>query len=269
MRIPFFSRPKVKSERLIVASGDGTHEIEVRRHPAARRYSLRVRETSRDVVLTMPTRGSFRQARAFAERNAAWIAARLKRLAPIVAFADGNTIPLRGVPHRIVHRLNARGPVWCEAGEDGAALLCVAGGAQHVARRVADFLKREARSDLAAACRRHAAALGVNIVTVSVRDTTSRWGSCSATGTLSFSWRLVLAPAYVLDYLAAHEVAHCVELNHSPRFWRAVDRLTPERKRAEAWLRFHGNELHRFGPRRSSAAAEQLVDEPVVEEALA
>src|ERR1700694_2603238 len=104
MRIPFFSRPKVKSERLIVASGDDTHEIEVRRHPAARRYSLRVRETSRDVVLTMPTRGSVGQARACAEKNAGWIAARLKRLAPIIAFADGNTIPLRGMPHRILHR---------------------------------------------------------------------------------------------------------------------------------------------------------------------
>jgi predicted metal-dependent hydrolase len=266
MRIPFFSRPGPKSERLIVACGDGTHEIEVRRHPAARRYSLRVRETSRDVVLTMPTRGSFRQARAFAEKHAGWIAARLKRLPPTIAFAQGNTIPLRGVEHRIVHRPAARGSVWCEVGADGEPLLCVAGDAPHVARRVADFLKREARRELAVACRRHAAALGVRIVAVSVRDTRSRWGSCSATGTLSFSWRLVLAPAYVLDYLAAHEVAHCVELNHSDRFWRAGDRLTPERKRAEAWLRFHGNELHRFGPRRSSAAAEQFVDQPVVEE---
>jgi predicted metal-dependent hydrolase len=268
MRIPF-SRPKAKSERLIVASGDGAHEVEVRRHPAARRYSLRVRETSRDVVLTMPTRGSVREARAFAERNAAWIAARLKRLPPIVAFADGSIIPLRGVPHRIVHRPDVRGSVWREAGADGMALLCVAGQAPHIARRVGDFLKREARRELAAACRRHAAVLGVTIVAVSVRDTRSRWGSCSATGTLSFSWRLVLAPPYVLDYLAAHEVAHCVELNHSNRFWRVVDRLVPERKRAEAWLRFHGNELHRFGPRRSSATAEQLVEQPVVEQASA
>ncbi len=267
MRIPFFSRPKPKSERLIVASGDGAHEIEVRRHPAARRYSLRVRETSRDVVLTMPTRGSVRQARAFAERNAAWIAARLKRLPPVIPFADGSTIPLRGVPHRIVHRPNARGSVWCETGADDTALLCVAGHAPHIARRIGDFLKREARRELAAACRRYAAALGVSLVTVSVRDTRSRWGSCSAAGMLSFSWRLVLAPGYVLDYLAAHEVAHCVELNHSHRFWRLVDRLTPERRRAEAWLRFHGNELHHFGPRRSSAAAEQLVEEPVVEKA--
>jgi len=215
----------------------------------------------------MPPRGSLKQAREFALKHGAWIAARLKRLPPIIPFADGNTIPLRGVPHQIVHRPTARGSVWCEAGEDGAALLCVAGGAPHIARRVVDFFKREARRELAAACRRYAAMLGVTIVAVGVRDTRSRWGSCSAAGTLSFSWRLVLAPAYVLDYLAAHEVAHCVELNHSDRFWRLVDRLTPERKRAETWLRFHGNELHRFGPRRSSAAAEQLVDEPVVEEA--
>jgi predicted metal-dependent hydrolase len=253
----------------VVASSDGVHEIEVRRHPAARRYSLRVRETSRDVVLTMPTRGSFRQARAFAERNAAWIAARLKRLLPVVPFVDGRVIPVRGVPHCILHRPGARGSVWIEPAADGIPLLCVAGGAPHIARRIADFLKREARSALAAASRRHAQALGVRIGVVTVRDTASRWGSCSATGTLSFSWRLVLAPDYVLDYLAAHEVAHRVELNHSPRFWRVVDRLTTERRRAERWLRFHGNELHRYGPRRSSAATEQLVDEPVVQQSAA
>jgi predicted metal-dependent hydrolase len=250
MHIPLLLRGRAETpapKRFVVASGDGLHEVEVRKHPAARRYSLRVRETRRDVVLTMPARGSFRQARAFAERNAAWIAARLKRLLPVVPFADGETLSLRGITHQIVHRPGARGTVWTETAADGAALLCVAGRAPHVARRVVDFLKREARHDLAAASRRYADILGVKIGAVTVRDTASRWGSCSAAGSLSFSWRLILAPAYVLDYLAAHEVAHCVELNHSRRFWKIVERLTPERKRAEAWLRLHGLELHRFG----------------------
>ena len=112
-------------------------------------------------------------------------------------------------------------------------LLCVAGEAPHVDRRIGDFLKREARRDLDAASRRHAAALGVAIKRISVRDQSSRWGSCSNTGVLSFSWRLILAPPFVLDYLAAHEVAHLVELNHSPRFWRLVRRLYPDADRAK------------------------------------
>jgi predicted metal-dependent hydrolase len=246
-----FRNRKARREpkRLVVACANQAYQIELRRHPAARRYSLRVREASRDVVLTMPTHGSLRAARDFAERNAGWIAARVKRLPEPVPFANGETIPLRGVPHRIVHSPVARGPVWQETADDGTALLCVAGGAPHMARRITEFLKREARRDLMAANRRYALALNVKIGQVAVRDTTSRWGSCSAEGALSFSWRLVLAPAFVLDYLAAHEVAHRCELNHSERFWRIVDRLTPERHRAEAWLRYHGNELHRFGAR--------------------
>jgi predicted metal-dependent hydrolase len=89
--------------------------------------------------------------------------------------------------------------------------------------------------------------LQVAIERIGVRDTASRWGSCSSDGALSYSWRLIFAPAFVLDYLAAHEVAHCRELNHSARFWRVVDQLTPERRRGEAWLKANGNSLHRYG----------------------
>ena len=233
--------------KLVVSCANQAYEIVVQRHPRARRYTLRVREASRDVVMTIPPRGSLRQARSFAERNAAWIAARMKRIPEPVPFADGMTIPLRGIPHRIVHRPGTRGTVWMEIASGGAALLCVAGGPRHVPRRIVDFLKREARRDLLAASRRYAAMLDVEIDRIGLRDTASRWGSCSAEGTLSYSWRLVLAPSYVLDYLAAHEIAHRHELNHSARFWRVVDRLTPERRRAEAWLKFHGASLHRYG----------------------
>ena len=126
-------------------------------------------------------------------------------------------------------------------------MIAVHGLPEHAPRRVADFLKREARADLIAAAARHAAALGVAIGRVSIKDTTSRWGSCSASGDLSFSWRLVLAPPYVLDYLAAHEVAHRREMNHGPRYWENVARLFPDYKRAEAWLKAHGATLHRYG----------------------
>ena len=135
-------------------------------------------------------------------------------------------------------------------------LLCVAGGAPHVNRRVGDFLKREAQRELEVACRRYAQALGVTFKRVSVRDQSSRWGSCSNTGVLSFSWRLILAPPFVLDYLAAHEVAHLVELNHSPRFWRLLKRLYPDCDRAKVWLDSHGADLHRYGvPVKADAGA--------------
>jgi predicted metal-dependent hydrolase len=153
---------------------------------------------------------------------------------------------LRGVDHRIVHRPHARGVVWVEQGEDGP-LICVAGERPHVPRRVADFLKREARRDIEAAVARHARAIGVAPKRIAVRDTTSRWGSCSSTGRLSFSWRLILAPRFVLDYLAAHEVAHMTHMNHSPKFWALVHRVYPDTDRAEAWLKAHGATLHRFG----------------------
>ena len=221
--------------------------VQLRRHRQARRYTLRIDAATREVVLTIPPRGSLKEARDFAQKHGAWIAARLERLPEAAPFAHGIEVPLRGVTHRIVHRRGQRGTVWTETDDRGDKLLCVAGEPPHLDRRIADFLKREARRDLEAASRRHAQALGVAIRRVSVRDQSSRWGSCSNTGVLSFSWRLILAPPFVLEYLVAHEVAHLAELNHSPRFWRLVRRLYPDTDRARAWLDAHGTDLHRYG----------------------
>lgn len=243
LRALLFRRPP--DPQLIEIAFDGAiYPIQLRRHRQARRYTLRVQAASRAVVLTMPLRGSVKEARAFAERNGGWIATRLKRLPQAIPFSDGLDLPLRGVPHRIVHR-TARGTVWVEPGEP--PLLCVAGNAEHLARRARDFLKREARRDLEIASRRYAAMLGVAVKRVSVRDQTSRWGSCTAAGVLSYSWRLILSPPYVLDYLAAHEVAHLIEMNHSRKFWRVVGRVCPEWQHAKAWLNAHGTALHRYG----------------------
>jgi hypothetical protein len=223
------------------------YQVRVRRHRQARRYTLRIHSVSREVVLTMPPRGSLKQAQEFAQKHGGWIAARLGRLPDPTPFAHGTMIPLRGVDHRIVHRPGQRGTVWAATDEVGEHLLCVAGAEAHVARRVADFLKREVKADLEAASRRAASGLGVTFRRVSIRDPSSRWGSCSTTGVLSYSWRLIFAPPFVLDYLAAHEVAHLVEMNHSPRFWRAVLRLCPDTRRAKVWLDTHGAGLHRYG----------------------
>jgi predicted metal-dependent hydrolase len=223
------------------------HTVLLRRHRQARRYTLRIQAATRDVILTIPPRGTLKEAREFAQRHGGWIAARLKRLPQAAPFAPGLVMPLRGVPHRVSHRGGVRGTVWTEVDSHGERLLCVAGGAAHIGRRVRDFLRREAKRDLQAASHRFAAALGLTIQRIVVRDQSSRWGSCSTTGVLSFSWRLILAPGDVLDYLAAHEVAHLVEMNHSAKFWRLVQRLCPEHERAKAWLDVHGTELHRYG----------------------
>jgi hypothetical protein len=246
LRALLFRRPP-EPRMIEVAVEQATYPVQVRRHPRARRYTLRIQAASREVVLTMPPRGSLKEARAFAERHGGWIAARLGRLPVAVPFRHGTIVPIRGLDHRIDHRRGARGTVWGEAAGDGMRLLCVAGEAPHVGRRIADHLKREAKRDLEAASRRYAVQLGITVKRVSIRDQASRWGSCSATGVLSFSWRLVLAPPFVLDYLAAHEVAHLIEMNHSPRFWRTVIGICPDTRRAKAWLDAHGAELHRYG----------------------
>src|SRR6202040_3456253 len=169
-------------------------------------------------------------------------------------FLVGTVVPLRGLAHRIVHRAGERGTVWTETRDSGERILCVAGGSEHIERRVHDYLKREARKDLHKAVSAYAQALGVRVKRLSIRDQSSRWGSCTSAGSLSFSWRLILAPPYVLDYLAAHEVAHLVEMNHSARFWRVVARVCSHVDRAKTWLDTCGNDLHRFGIEDSGAA---------------
>jgi predicted metal-dependent hydrolase len=242
----FFRRPSPPST-IEIAFEQVVYSVRLRRHRKARRYTLRISASTREAVLTMPLRGNVRDASKFAQKNGAWIAARLARLPAAAPFGDGTNVPLRGVPHRIAHCAGRRGTVWTENGPDGAKHMLVAGQAPHVGRRVADFLKREAKRDLEAASRRAAECLGVAIRRVSVRDQVSRWGSCSSTGVLSFSWRLILAPPFVLEYLAVHEVAHLVEMNHSPRFWRLVGEHCADAARAKAWLQAHGGDLHRYG----------------------
>jgi predicted metal-dependent hydrolase len=246
LRALLYRRP-VEPQAIEIVVSTSICLVQVRRHRQARRYTLRINAAKREVILTIPPRGSLKEARAFAQKHNGWIAARLGRLPEAAPFTDGAMVPLRGVRHRIEHRPGVRGTVWTETTVNGEPILCVAGAAQHIHRRVGDYLRREARRELEIASLKFAAALGVVIKRVAVRDQTSRWGSCSTTGVLSFSWRLILAPTAVLQYLAAHEVAHRIEMNHSPRFWRVVERICPDHERAKAWLDAHGTDLHRYG----------------------
>jgi predicted metal-dependent hydrolase len=241
-----YRRPS-EPQAIEVVFDEAVYLVRLRRHRQARRYTLRIQAATREVILTIPPRGTLKEARAFAQKHGGWIATRLGRLPEGVRFEDGIVLPLRGVPHRIAHRPGTRGTVWVETEGGGESRLCVAGQAPHIDRRVRDFLRREAKRELAAASRCFAAELGVSVRRVCVRDQASRWGSCSTTGVLSYSWRLILAPGFVLNYLAAHEVAHLVEMNHSARFWNVIRRICPDHERAKAWLDIHGGDLHRYG----------------------
>jgi len=240
-----FRRATPEPAAIELRYGAQTYVVAVKRLASARRYTLRVRTAQRDVILSMPARGSLTTAKAFALKHAGWIATRLDRLSEDVSLSDGSTIPFQDVPHRIEHRLGTRGTVNLEPGSP--PVLAVAGDAAHLPRRLVDWLKKQALRELQAAVTRHCATLGVKHGPVSVKDTTSRWGSCSSTGALAFSWRLILAPPFILDYLAAHEVAHLKEMNHSVRFWRLCHQLCPRTVAAKAWLKANGAGLHRYG----------------------
>jgi predicted metal-dependent hydrolase len=215
----------------------------VRVNPRARRIALKVDAAGGRVVLVIPHRRDEKKARRFLDSKTDWLAEALGRLPAAVPFADGAEIPLGGAPHRIRHRPEARRGVWVEGG-----VICVSGRVEHLPRRVSDWLRVRARAAIVARVDAHAARLGVRPGRITLRDTRSRWGSCSPSGALNFSWRLVMAPDWVLDYVTAHEVAHLREMNHSAAFWRHVETLVPGlREPARAWLRDHGAALHRIG----------------------
>lgn len=220
----------------------GRVAVKVVRNPRARRYTLRLPQSG-GPVLTLPWRGSIREAEAFLNRQRGWLERRLNSRPALNAVTAGSYVPIRGVPHRVVHVAGARTLTRASV-EDGQAVLAVGGEAAHLARRVGDFLKREARKDLEAAVAIHGGKLGVRAAAISLRDTRSRWGSCSIRRSLSFSWRLIMAPPEVLSSLAAHEVAHMREMNHGPRFWRLVEELDPDWEKADKWLKRNGPGLH-------------------------
>jgi hypothetical protein len=217
--------------------------VAIRVSARARRLSLRVDVASRAVELVLPRRFSAQAAIGFIAAHRGWIAARLVAMPPVSLLADGASVPIFGAPHRIRHiadRLAA--PVTIADGE-----IRVRGDPAHLPRRVRDHLIALAKRDFAARARALAGRLGKSVARVGVRDPKSRWGSCSSKGVLSFSWRLVLAPEAVIDYVVAHEVAHLVEMNHSPRFWRVVASLVLDSAAPRAWLRRHRLELLSYG----------------------
>ena len=223
--------------------------VHVKLNTRARGYVVRLDPRSGQVVVVRPARGSVKKALNFAQENRSWIAARLKERPSQILFEENCVIPFKDIPHTITNCRQAQRGVWAQAAPEQTELprLCVSGRPEHCARRLTDWLKREARNDLTARTAQHTKTLGLPNCRIQVRDPFSRWGSCSSTGTLSFSWRLIMAPEFVLDYVAAHESAHLKHLNHGKRFWALVDQLTSRRVQAENWLTKQGPDLHRYG----------------------
>lgn len=212
----------------------------VKRSAQARRITLRV-DPAHGPVLMLPVKERLAAGERFLLAHRVWLAEKLARLPQRIALAAGVEVPLLGVPHAIRHVPQARRGVWVE---DGA--LLVSGLPEHVGRRAGDFLKAEAKRLIVPRAHDMAARLACKPGRITVKDTRSRWGSCSSAGDLAFSWRLVLAPPQVLDYVVAHEVAHLVEMNHSPAFWALVDQLVGDVRPPKRWLKAHGPGLHRF-----------------------
>ena len=204
----------------------------VRRSPRARRIHLRIDTVDAAVELVLPRWAGLAQGLDFARANRRWLTQRIADLPARTPFASGAAIPVLGELLTIRHRTEQR-----EAAHRSGEWLCVGGRPEHLARRVRDWLKIEARARFAGMTRELAAAIGPGL----------RWGSCSPEGAIALSWRLVLAPPEVTRYVIAHEVAHLAELNHGRRFWRVVTGLVGDHEAARLWLRRHGAQLLRYG----------------------
>jgi predicted metal-dependent hydrolase len=230
-----------------------TVEIILRANPRARRFIVKVDPSTGEVSVVAPSSRSLDRALDFARKEKEWIADRLADIPAPVPLTLGAPILFRGAEHviRLAERNDGefrRGPVWIDR-DAVRPTIRVSGRPEHAARRVLDWLKREARSRIDEKAAEYADAIGVKAKRITIRDTTSRWGSCSSARSLSFSWRLVLAPPMVLDYVVGHEVCHLKEMNHGPRFWRLVQTIIPNMERPQAWLGENGALLHRYAPR--------------------
>jgi len=207
---------------------------------------VRYQPINHSLTLTLPRYVSIKQGLTFIEEKRRWIEQQLAQKPAQICFHDGMRMEILGRRVTLKH-VGGRGVVRLQADDETSeAHLLVSGDAEFFARRVRDFLLRSARDEMTRLANHYAARLGVSIRKISLRDTHSLWGSCNHAGHLSFSWRLVLAPYEVLDYVVCHEVAHLVHLNHSKAYWQVVAMICPDFERHRDWLRQHGSTLYRY-----------------------
>lgn len=235
-------KPDRKEERL--------HEVHGRpipltlRHSArATRITLRIEPGGRGLKMTVPHGLPERELVAFMKRHHGWLEQKLFDYPDDTRPLPGGTILIMGRTHLIEHTGKLRGLTEIIE-RDGEPVIRVSGLEDHVGRRIADHLKKLARSEIERLVQHHATRIGKTYGDLTMKDTRSRWGSCSMAGNLNFSWRIAMAPPEVIDYLAAHEVAHLKEMNHGPKFWALCEKLCPATEQARTWLKKHGTALH-------------------------
>ena len=228
----------------VVTLDDPDISVRLRVSARARRFTLRLEPSGEGAVLTLPPGVAIAQARMFLMRQSDWLARALARHPGRVVVGDGTRLPVAGAEVEIAV---VDGPRRAPRLADGRLIVSGPGAPGfQVGPRIAAFLKARARDALVPAAERYAGMLGRRPAAVSLRDPRSRWGSCSARGRLSFSWRLAMAPPEVLDYVAAHEAAHLVEMSHATRYWEVVEQILPDYRRHRAWLKREGRKLHGF-----------------------
>lgn len=231
--------PKLEARTITINGAEVI--LTFRRNARCRRMIIRLTSDGAGIVLTLPPRASEASALRFVESSRDWLAKTMGARAPLIKSVDGQILLFQGMPYRIKATGGSRGII-AITDQD----IVVPGEAMHVPRRLKDWLKAQAKRELTQASHTYAAAMGVKFRKLTLRDQSTRWGSCSSGGDLSYSWRLILAPAHVLDYVAAHEVAHLKEMNHGPGFWRLVLAHCSTAKESRIWLRAHGRKLHRY-----------------------
>lgn len=223
----------------ITLTGNPSIAVQLRRSARARRLSLRVSRLDGRVTLTLPNAVPESEGLVFLRSKETWVRGQLADVTGPVPVGLGARVPIEGVPHDI--QTGAGRAIRIQDG-----VLFVPGPEDRVAARVKGWLRARARDRLAEASDRYALRLGRGYNRLTLRDTRSRWGSCTHDGGLMYSWRLILGHPEVLDYVAAHEVAHLKHMNHSPAFWQQVEALYGDWRAPRKWLKDHGTELHRY-----------------------
>lgn len=235
-----------KNHRFVVHDSTGREiGVKIKVNPRSRRLILKIDERSREGVLVIPRESDRPAGIAFATERADWFSSRLDGMPEPKPFVHGAIVPVRGRPTKLSAEGTGRRAQLIES--PSGDMLLAPGAEATFSDRVKRFLKTACKSDLEDAVVRYCDRLDVEARRISVKDTRSRWGSCTSDGRLAFSWRLIHAPSDVLDYVAAHECAHLIEMNHSHRFWDLVEQIYGDHRPARRWLKRHGAGLHAFG----------------------
>ena len=222
-------------------ANDFPFPLKINKSAKSRKMTLKIDSKKREVHLSLPLFCSLKTAHKFVTEHQEWIEGHLAKLPQAKQFANGDKISLFGQEVVICH---TPGSLQAAHLQDGR--LLVGGEEAFLHRRVKDFIKRAAKKDFMQRSQTFAAQIGCNVKSVTIKDTSSRWGSCSTLNNINYNWRIALAPACVIDYLTAHETAHLKHRDHSPAFWRCVKQLYPGASLGRAWLKTHGHELYLY-----------------------